>query len=181
MRIAAVILFRFFQVLAGIGFVLGAVRLFHVLRGRAMRVLAARWGFQYIGPSAPPSWLWNPAHFKVSHPLPAWLSSFYPSGRRIRQVWNVIEGQQNGVSILLFDCIVGEYKGGTPCTVIVCLTEQNPFGTVESTDRLTQSHGWTVLHGVWFLWFSWLMSFQRLNNHLDALRLKAWEPSRRDS
>src|ERR1700680_2314218 len=147
--------------------ILSVLRIFYMFRARAMRTLAARWGFQYIGPPAP-RWWWNPSHAKFSPPLPGWLSSV-PSVPQIRQVWNVIEGQQNGVSVLIFDGVIGA-RGGAPCTFIMCQTEQNPFGITTPPDRLIQLHGWTVLHGVWFLWFSWIMGTQRLERHMKKLR-----------
>jgi hypothetical protein len=150
--------------------VLGAVRIFHFIRGRAMRALAEKLGFRYIGPAAPPKWWWNPSHFEIHHPIPTWLSHLPPSGQRIRQVWNVIEGNKNGVSVLIFDVVVGEYRGGHPCTVIACQTQQNPFAIVSSVDRVVQTHGWTVLHGVWFLWFSWTMGTRGLEDRLSELR-----------
>jgi hypothetical protein len=161
-----VTLLKFLQLLALLTLIFGLVRIIHMFRARAMRSLAARWGFQYIGPHAP-KW-WNPSHPKISPPVPAWFSLV--SGRRIRQVWNVIEGQQNGVSVLIFDSVIGEFKGGAPCTFIACQTEQNPFGAVTSPDRVIQSRGWTVVHGVWFLWFSWTMSTKRLDDYANKLR-----------
>jgi len=146
---------------------LALMRVFYVLRARAMRGFASRWGFQYIGPGAPRSWWWNPPDLETRPPVPAWISHLHP---RIRQVWNVIEGERNGVSVLIFDSIVGEYRGGQPCTHIAVRVEQNPFGTVSSADKVEQSHGWTVLHGVRFLWFSWTMGPRQLADHLDELR-----------
>jgi len=146
--------------------ILAVVRLVHLLRARAMRAFAARLGFRYIGPGAPPSWWWNPAHLRIPSPLPSRISHLHP---RIRQVWNVIEGERNGVSILIFDSVIGEYKGGQPCTHIACQTEPNPFGSISSADHVVQAHGWTVLHGVWFLWFSWTMGTKRIADHLEEL------------
>lgn len=147
-----------------------AVRTFHMFRGRSMRAFAARRGFRYIGPPVPPRWWLNPPHLEIGPPLPAWISHFRPSGYRMRQVWNVIEGLQDGVSILIFDAVIGEYKGGQPCTLIACRTErENPFEMVTSADRVVQSHGWTILHGVWFLWFSWTMSARRIDDRLNGL------------
>jgi hypothetical protein len=158
MRMAAVMPINFLWFVGTVGLVLGAVRIVHVFRARAIRAFAARWGLQYIGPPAPPKWWWNPAHFEIRPPLPVWVSHFHPSGQRIRQAWNVIEGQQNGVSIIVLDTVIGEYRGGQACTLFACHTEKNPFDAMTSADRVVQSHGWTVLHGVWFLWFSWVMS-----------------------
>lgn len=144
--------------------VLIGLRIIHMFRARAMRTLARTWGFQYIGPPAPKCW--NPRRPKL-RPLPSWFSkACLPSGTR--QVWNVIEGRQSGVSVLIFDAVIGA-KGGAPRTFIACQTEQNPFGIVTSPDRLIQSHGWTILHGVWFLWFSWTMGIQRLEHNVRKL------------
>jgi len=162
------ILLKYFFVFAVVALILIALRIMHIFRARAMRALAVRLGFQYIGPSAP-KW-WNPSHLKISPPLPAWLSHVHPSGRQIRQIWNVIEGQQNGVSVLIFDSAVG-LRGGAPCTLVACQIAENPFGIIKSSDRLIQPHGWTVLHGVWFLWFSWFMGIKRLDNHVSKLRI----------
>ena len=160
---------NFLLIVAVVSLILGLVRIMHMFRGRAMRAFAARWGFQYIGPPAPPQWWWNPSHLEIRPPLPNWISRFNPCRVRIRQVWNVIEGNANGVTVLIFDSVIGQYKGAQMCTLIVCKTEQNPFGMVTSTDRVIQSHGWTVLHGVWFLWFSWTMGIRRLDDHLNKL------------
>lgn len=146
---------------------LALVRVIHLLRARAMRAFAARWGFRYIGPSAPPSWWWNPP-FTMGSP-PVGTLHFHPPGIAIRQVWNVIEGHRNGITVLIFDGIWGS-RGGQPCTLIACKTEQNPFGMATSADQVIQSHGWTVLYGVWFLWFSWTMGIKRLDDHIGELR-----------
>jgi len=166
-----VTLLKFLPLLVALVLFLGMVRVAHVFRARAMRALADRWGFQYIGPTAPERWWLNRSHTKISPPVPAWFASWHPSGRRIRQVWDVIEGQQNGVSVLIFDCVIGEYRGGAACTVVACQTEQNPFGIVTSPDRVTQTHGWTILHGVWFLWFSWFMGTRHLDRYMRKLRV----------
>lgn len=155
---------------ATVAFTLGAVRIMHMFRGRAMRACAARWSLQYIGPPAPPRWWLNPAHFKTHPPLPGWIGHFHPSGQRIRQAWNVLQGQKDGISIIIFDTIIGEYKGGQPCTLILCQTGENPFRAVSASERIVQSHGWTVLHGSWLLWFSWMMRTKRIDGHIEGLQ-----------
>lgn len=155
---------------ATVAVLLGVVQVFYMFRARAMRTLAARWGFQYIGPPAP-KWR-NRSYPENSPPLPSRFRLIWnPSGREITHVWNLIEGQQNGVSLVVFDCILGKGKGSSYCTLIASQTEQNPFGTVTSPDRLIQSHGWTILHGVWFLWFSWTMRMQRVERHVKKLQV----------
>jgi len=172
-----VTLFKFLPALAVVMLVFGATKIFYVFRARAMRAFASRWGFQYIGPSAP-KW-WHPSHSKVSPPLPGWFSlACHPSGRRITQVWNVIEGHQDGVLVFIFDSILGQGRGSASCTVIACQTEQNPFGIVAPPDRVIQSGGWTAVHGVWFLFFSWTMGIQRLDRYVKKLRVgSVCEPS----
>jgi len=146
-------------------------RIVHLVRARAMRSLAARLGFEYIGPGAPPNWLWNPYRFHSPLSLPSWISQLRPSGQRIRQVWNVANGNIDGVPVLIFDCVIGDFQGGHPLTVIACQTEQDPFVTPSSMDRVLVTHGWSVLHGSWFLWFSWIMGIKRLEAHLNEMRV----------
>ncbi len=150
------------------------VRSFYFIRGRAMRAFAAKTGFEYIGPETPPNWLRNPDHLHIQPPLPGWISHLHPGERRIRQVWNVMEGKINGISVLIFDCIIGEFKTA-PCTILAAQTEHDVFGVGAPVDsafqsRITQSHGWTVVHGTWFMWFSWTMGTKRIDNRLNQLR-----------
>jgi hypothetical protein len=153
--------------------ILAAVRVWHMFRARAMRTLAANRGFQYIGPGAP-KW-WNPSHPRLSPPLPGQVAHDFAS---LRQVWNVIEGRQNGVSVFIFDSVMGWYGkgGGATCTFIACHGEPSPFGIGTSRDFVIQSHGWTVLHGR-LLWLPWPISVKRLDSYLKNLRVGACEPS----
>lgn len=144
--------------------ILGAVRLMHFFRARTMRRLASRWDFQYMGPTAPPQWWWNTSYPKIPPPLPGWISRL-----GVSQAWNIIEGKKNGTSVFVFDGISVGAKS-QPRTYIACQTEQSPFGISMSVEREMQIHGWTVLHGVWFLWFSWFMGTRRINRHLNNLR-----------
>ena len=99
-------LIKCLQLLALLTLIFGLVRIIHMFRARAMRALAARWGFQYIGPPAP-KWL-NPSHPRITPPLPVGLSrACQLSGMRIRQLWNVIEGQESGISVFIFDGVIG--------------------------------------------------------------------------
>src|SRR5260370_1488186 len=92
-------------------------------------------------------------------------------GRQIRQVWNVIEGQQSGVSVFIFDSYLAKVKG-TYCTFIACQTEKNVFGIDTSKYRVIQSGGWAALYRVPFLQIlPWTMSIQRLDDHVNRLRV----------
>lgn len=161
------LLLKFLPVLALLALLLGVVSILSMFRARSMRTLAARWGFQYIGPRAP-----NFSGFrsfpKTRLSLPVSFPRVgYPVGE-IRQVWNVIEGQQNGIPVLIFDGVVGER---TYCTIIACQTKQNPFGMDTSPDRVIQSGGWTVLCRVRYLQIPWTMGVQRLDDQVNKLRV----------
>lgn len=144
--------------------ILGAVRIMHFIRARAMRQLASKWGFRYIGPTAPPQWWWNTSRPKIPAPLPGRFSHL-----GVSQAWNIIEGENNGTPVFVFDGISVGFRS-QPRTYIACQTDQSPFPLTTSAERLIQIHGWSVLHGVWFLWFSWFMGIGRLNRHLSYLR-----------
>ncbi len=163
----SVMLIKILWVVALLSLVLGLLRIMHMLRGRGMRAFAARRGFRYIGPPAPPQWWWNPSHLEIHSPL----TRSALCGLQVRQVWNVIEGNKNGVTVFIFDGIIGS-KGGQPFTLIACKTEQDPFVVFTSADQVIQSRGWTVLHGVWFLWFSWTMGIKRIDGHLDSMQIQ---------
>jgi hypothetical protein len=132
-----------------------------------MLALAARLDFQYIGPPAPARWL-NPPAGRTGPRLPSWVVNANPCGFAVRQVWNVMEGQRNGMPILVFDAIYGS-KGGQPFTAIVCQTERNPFQGVSTGDHVYQAHRWAVLRGVEILGFSWTMRVKRIGNHISNL------------
>lgn len=165
---------KFLLVLATVTVIFGAVRIIFMFRARAMRALAARWGFHYTGPPVPSFWGFR-SFPKVTLPLPvSFPRNCFPVGK-IRQAWNVIEGQQNGVSVLICDSVVGER---TYCTIIGCQTEQNPFKTDTSPDRVIRSGGWTVLCRVRYLQIPWTMGIQRLDDHVSRLGVgSVCEPS----
>ena len=148
----------------GLAAALGAVRIMHFFRARAMRRFASRWGLRYVGPTAPPQWWFNTSSPKIPAPLPRWTSRL-----GISQAWNIIEGENNGTSVFIFDGLSIGFKS-QPSTYIACHTEQSPFAMSTSVEPVTHMHGWTVLQGIWFLWFSWLMGIGRLERHLSNLR-----------
>ena len=147
-----------------VALLLGVVTILFVFRTRSMRAFAARRGFKYVGPRAPSFWGFR--YFrKVKPPIP--LPHACHLAGEISQAWNVIEGQQNGAAVLIFDSVLG---GRTYCTFMAYQTEQNPFGMDTSPDRVIQSGGWTVLFRVrWPSIIPWTMSIQRLDDHLDKL------------
>jgi hypothetical protein len=164
-----VTLLKFLPALAALTLIFGVVTILLMFRARAMRALAVKWGFQYIGPSA---FRWGfPSLPKIKPPLPASFSlAWYPADE-IRQVWNVIEGQQSGMSVLIFDSLIGKGRG-TYCTFIACQTERNPFGVDTWSDRVIQSGGWRVLYRVPSLQIlPWTMGIQRLDDYVNKLQV----------
>ena len=136
-----------------------------------MRAFAERWHLQYVGPSA---FSWRLMFSKVRPAIPILLPLAWWEASKIRQVWNVIEGQQNGVSVLIFDAYIGGSKG---CyrTFLASKTEQNPFRIDALRDYMVQSIGWTILYRVPFPlevpWATWSMGIQRLEEHLNTLQV----------
>ena len=158
-------LLKFLPAVAVVALLFGVVTILFMLRARSMRVLAAKLGFQYVGPRAPSFWGFY-IFRKVKPPVPLPQACHLVGG--IRQVWNVIEGQQNGASVLIFDSVIW---GRTYCTFIACQTERNPFGMDISPDRVIQSGGWTVLYRIrWLQIIPRSMSIQRLDDHVNKLR-----------
>jgi hypothetical protein len=158
-------LLKFLPAVAVVALLFGVVTILSVFRTRSMCALAAKWGFKYVGPRAPSFWGFRNFR-KVKPPVP--LPRACHLVGEIRQAWNVIEGQQDGVSVLIFDSVIW---GHTYCTFIACQTEQNPFGMDTSPDRVIQSGGWTVLYRVrWLQIIPRSMSIQRLDDHVNKLR-----------
>ncbi len=156
----------------------GCLKVVMFVRAKRMRALAARWGFRYIGPPMLRfSRVWfSSSSNEVSPPLPA---SFplrgYPIND-IRQVWNVIEGQQNGLLLLIFDSFVRGGKAGWYCTFIACQTQQNPFGTDSWRGRVIQTGGWTVFYRSQVLQtpLPWTMGIQCLDDYVNKLQVGGW-------
>jgi hypothetical protein len=146
--------------------ILGAVRIMYFFRARAMRRLAARRGYRYVGPTTPPQWWFNPSRPIIPAPLPGRFSQL-----GVSQAWNIIEGKDNGTPLFIFDGLSMGFRS-QPRTYIACQTEESPFPMTTSVEPVVQIRGWTVLHGVWFLWFSWLMGIGRLDRHLSYILSK---------
>ncbi len=172
------ILLKLLPALAVIALIVGLVRTSLLFRGRAMRAFAARWGLQYIGPSA---FRWRYAWGrdwltlrKIKPPVPIPFSLAWSPANEIRQAWNVIEGERSGMSIVIFDSVIEGYSD-IYRTFFACKTEQNPFQIDKSRDNVVHSHGWTILYQVPFPllvpWATWSMSIQRLESHMNTLQV----------
>ena len=99
-------------------------------RTSEIRRLAETIGFHYLGNALPRS-------------LP--LSGLPP---RIASIWNVLDGEQHGRRVIVFDCRFGEGKGSWRRTVIAVHAEQSSI-TASAFDpdiRVVQIREWTFLY-----------------------------------
>ena len=171
-------LLKFLPLLAVLTLIVAVVRVSLMFRARAMRALAVRSGLRYTGPPAFKWWGFPPVP-KIRPPVPVPFSLGWWPANKLRQVWNVIEGQQEGVSVLIFDSFIGIGKSGVYRTLFACKTEQSPFRADIPSDRVLQSRGWTILYrSPRFLevpWATWSMGIERLEEHLNELRVGSGE------
>jgi hypothetical protein len=163
-----VTLLKFLPAVAVVVLVIGVAITFFMFRAHAMRAFAATLGFEYKGPAAPK---WGfPSFPKIKPNLPFHMTG-YPLDQ-IRQVWNLMEGQQSGVRILIFDSVIGRGKGQY-ATFIAWQGQQNPFGRSTFTNYVLHQEGWTALYRIPALKAPWLwtMSIKRLNHNLNKLQV----------
>jgi hypothetical protein len=164
-------LIKFAPALAALALVVGLIRISLFLRSRGMRAFATRWGLQYVGPA---TFRWRLPLPRIKPPVPIPFPLNWWPANEIRQVWNVVEGQQGGVRVLIFDTFLGRGRGAYR-TFFACKTEQNPFGLDKLRDQVVHSHGWTILYRVPFPlevpWATWSIGIQRLEGHLNTLRV----------
>jgi hypothetical protein len=158
-----------------------------MFRARAMRALAVRRGLHYVGP---PSIKWWGLR-TISPPVPIPFSLVrWPN---MRGVFNVIEGQQEGVRVLIFDSLLGRGVGpGSHYyrTLFACKTDQNFLGTDATPEhatqslgrigeRVVQSNGWSVVYqSLRFVGLplrTWSMGIHELEDHLNKLRAASGE------
>jgi hypothetical protein len=160
-------LLKFLPVVAVLALVIGVVSGLFMFRARAMRAFAARRGFQYHGPSSPK---WGfPSLPKVTPTLPASFHLIGYPADEIRQIWNVVDGQQSGVSLLVFDSVIGKGKG-TYATFIACQSSQNPFGSDTFTHRILRLGEWTALYRIPVLHvIPWTMGIKRLDYYVKQV------------
>jgi hypothetical protein len=100
-------------------------------RSTAIRALATRSGFSYLGRTLPRSLTLNGT----------------PIGP-VTSAWNVIDGQRHGIRVVAFDCQIGVGKGSWRRTVIAAESAADVFGAVAfnhdlETDR---SGSWLILY-----------------------------------
>jgi len=125
-------------------------------RDRAMLSLASELRFEYMDRTLPESFPRTEEQFN-----------------KIRQVWNVIHGQQKATEIIVFDGIFGDGRG-VYRTFIAARTPSDPFPRDEGLlGNTLQSSEWAVLCGEQraLNLIPWSMSTRRIQEYLRTLKL----------
>jgi hypothetical protein len=119
-------------VLGGVGLVLFVAFYFgERQRAAAIRALASRLGFHYLGDALPRSLKLDGTPFHSAS-----------------KVWNVIDGEPRGARIIAFDCRVGVGKGSWRRTVIAIASNADSSPTLPfNPDMFVESTGgWKILY-----------------------------------
>jgi hypothetical protein len=133
-------------------------------RASAMRALALRWGFHYS--SGDSQVLTSPE--ESNSLLPDWFDiSLYPASD-IRTVSNVVEGERNGIKVLIFDSVVGRPKGAY-CSFIATQTPENLFGVTNPGEKIIQASKCTMLYRFRFIQVPGTLSIRSIEDRLKNL------------
>jgi len=89
-------------------------------------------------------------------------------GAGIKRAFNVIEGEQDGLAVLVCDAVMGTGKGAY-CTFVAAQTDNNPFGVIGKKEKLRQSKGWTAVSRMRFLQVPGQISIKRIEELLDSM------------
>lgn len=147
----------------------GVTDLLFRLRASAMRNLASNLGFRFTPGPAGLWGLWFPP--KGCRPLPSTFSLRGDILIGVRRTWNVIEGEREGISVLIFDTIQNlGIKSGTYNTIIATRGETDYFRDKGRHEKIVHRNGWTILYGFRFLQIlPWTLSIRRIEQHLNNL------------
>ena len=126
-------------------------------RSTALRAMALRRGFVYLGEAIPNS-----------------LTLYGTPMDQADSVWNVIDGECDGIRVVAFDCRMGSGKGSWRRTVIAARSPEDPFSGARSTPDLTIDHAgdWTILYQPKTLSLipPGLMPVGQIEAHFDSIR-----------
>jgi hypothetical protein len=153
---------RSFAYLVGAGLVSIVIwdALWQRKRTAALRAMAIRRGFVYLGRAIPRSLTLRRTPFE-----------------RATRIWNVIDGDCHGTRVIAFDCDIGSGKGSWRRTAIAAQSANDVFGAVKFSRDLTvdRSGDWIVLYQPrpGSLFATGLMPVAELEAHLDAIAVPA--------
>ena len=124
-------------------------------RANAMRLLAGQEGLHYLGGALPESF-----------PLQGTLED-------VTKVWNVLDGQLNGVRTMVFDCAMGTGRSAWRRTVIAAECEKDPFAAARYDVNLSVERydNWVILFRPRAFSFitDELMAVTEIEAHLKAI------------
>ena len=122
-------------------------------RQAALRELAARRGFSYLGQSLPRSFTLRGTELE-----------------RVTSIWNVIDGDCGGIRVISFDCRVGTGKSSWRHTAVAAQGPPDVFGTTFSLDLTVDRCGeWSIMYEPRKLFSSGLMSVADVESHFDSI------------
>jgi hypothetical protein len=124
-------------------------------RQAALRELAARRGFSYLGE-------WFPRSIAVGGTELEGVTS----------IWNVIDGDCGGIRVVSFDCRIGSGKGSWVRTAIAAQGPPDVFGTMFNVDLTVDRCGeWSIMYEPKKLSLisSGLMSVAELESRFDSI------------
>ncbi len=133
-------------------------------RAKAMCALAARWSFVYSDGDTRMFGGRRPVHYPTGFKMKC-----YPV-YAVSKIFNVIDGERNGVRVLIFDSVVGEGRGARFCTLVATQTSENIFKNVSSREKTAQRAGWTAVYRIPFISMRpGTISINRIEELLDNL------------
>jgi hypothetical protein len=136
-------------------------------RTTAIRAMADRCGFHYIGEALPRSLT------LVGTPFERWT-----------KVWNVIDGEPRGVRIIAFDCRVGSGKQSWTRSIIAVESDADLFENIRTEMTSETSGKWTILYrprSTFELKMAGLIPVEKLEAYLNAFRAVAVDLERNPS
>ncbi len=128
-------------------------------RKAALRAMANRRGFAYLG-----QW------------IPCSLTLRGTPFERATWIWNVIDGDSQGIRVIAFDCDIGSGRGSCRRTVIAAQSARDVFGAVKFRRDLTvdRSGDWILLYQPKTVsLISGLMTVPEIEAHFDAIEVPA--------
>ncbi|HEV2647195.1 MAG TPA: hypothetical protein VGU46_12590 [Acidobacteriaceae bacterium] len=138
------------------------------LRAAAMSELASKLKFRFTPGPAGLWGLWFPP--KDGRPLPTTFPLRGDLLIGINRTWNVIEGEKDGINVLIFDSVRNlGMKSGTYSTIIATRGETDYFKDKSEHELIVHSNGWTIL-GRFRFWqiLPWTLSIRRIEEHLNS-------------
>jgi len=142
-----------------VSLILAGIKILFLYRTASMRTLARRLGLQFREGES------HLMSLSKVRSLPPYLKVKGNPWANIRQAWNFIEGQKNGVEVLIFDSVLGPGRG-VYSTFIAVKAGGNPFPCLSSEVKTAHSNGWAAIYRLRFWQIPWSMSVEDIEDYL---------------